>query len=242
MLVFGNNIFEVNSWTFVQCSIRYCSWTHYAHTWVFSICRCALTSFGKFSPSIHQLKPYLSSFCWIKLHLEDHALGLLLFPVLITVSIMLTLNLIHISYFSLLPLCTEICLHNYFTLVCTSTPFTGTILLHNKSTKKGVTMNNLIQSIFETTSRLCNNMDLLYWEKWVCSNISPSQSSWLYISALSFSILGGTQPVSVLVGNKYEALYVEGWEKDEVQSTKTKSQILEVLTWGFFRVEAPLTK
>lgn len=237
MLVFGNNIFEVNSWTFVQCSIRYCSWAHYAHTWVFSICRRALTSFGKFSPSIHQLKPCLS----FKFLLNKTSFGR---PCTWAATLSSVNHCLHnadsksYSYFSLLPLCTEICLHNYFTLVCISIPFTGTILLHNRSTKKGVNMNNLVQSIFETTSRLCNNMDLLYWEKWVCSNISPSQSSPLYISALSFSI----QHVSVLVANKYEALYLEGWEKDEVQSTKKKSQILEVLTWGLFRVEAPLTQ
>lgn len=120
-----------------------------------------LCTFGKPSPSIHQLKPYLSSLCWIKPHLEDQAL----FPVLIAVSIMLTLTLIRISCFLLLTLCTEFGLHIYFTLLCISIPLTGTILSHNRSTEKGVNVNNLIQTILEAASSLCNNMGLLYWEK-----------------------------------------------------------------------------
>ena len=123
--------------------------------------RCAVTPFGKLSPSVHQLKPYLSSLCWIKSHLEDQAL----FPVLIAVSIMLTLTLISISFFFLLKLCTEFGLHIYFTLLCIPIPLTGTVLWYNRGNEKGVSVNNLIQTILEAASSLCNNMGLLYWEK-----------------------------------------------------------------------------
>ena len=126
-----------------------------------NVCRCAVTSFGTLPPSIHQLKPYLSSLCWIKPHLEDQAL----FSVLIAVSIMLTLTLTRISYFFLLTFCTEFGLHIYFTLLCISIPLTGTILLYNRSTEKRVNVNNLIETIFGAASSLCNNMGLLYWEK-----------------------------------------------------------------------------
>lgn len=166
MLVFWNSIFEANTWDFFSAQFHiFPKYIMLSYESLVSLD----TLFCLFETSHHQSisssPVHLSSPDRIKLHLEKQALELLLFPVLITASIMLTQNLICISHFFLITLCTTICYLS--TSPCFVFLFlsTSTILVCDTCTKKEVNMNSLIQSILKTTSNLCNYKDLLSWEK-----------------------------------------------------------------------------
>ena len=169
-----------------------CSWTQHADSWVLGIIRYALPCYGKLSPSTHQLKPCPS----FKSQLNKALYGKARTWVSTFSNVNHCLHKVDSESFSYSMFLSYAALQ--FAYISASTCFVflflsaGTILLHNRCTKKGVNINSLIQSIFKTTFNLYNNTDLLYFEKF-----SVFQHFFLsvyipYISLFFFSSLGST--------------------------------------------------